>query len=84
MAWWYSYACNKVKKNPRITVSVNPCINPFLSSSNKAWWAQVTVVPDNNNTRVFIKGMSQGSNVSISFGGHTFPTNSFGNKLISK
>jgi hypothetical protein len=31
-----------------------------------------------------IKGISHGSKVYISFGGQTFPTNSLGNKLISK
>ena len=44
----------------------------------------MTVVPDRSKTKVLIKGMSQGSKVSISFGGHTLPTNSEGNKLASK
>ena len=81
VAWWYSYIWRAVKQAPKNTVKDRPWINPFLSSSNKAWCAHVTVVPDSKRTKVFISGISHGSNVSISFGGQTFPTNSFGNKL---
>ena len=49
-----------------------------------AWCAQVTVVPDNNKIRVLINGISHGSNVTISGGGHVPPTASVGNKLALK
>ena len=63
-----------------------PLINTLvlLLSGTTVTWAQVTVVPDNNKTSVLINGMSHGSKVSMSCGGQIFPTNSFGNKLISK
>ena len=57
------------KINPKNTVAIKPLTNPFLSFSNIAWCAQVTVVPDNNKIRVFINGISQGSNVLTSAGG---------------
>ena len=44
----------------------------------------MTVVPDNNKIRVLINGISQGSKVLISAGGHIPPIESGGNKLALK
>ena len=70
--------------NPKNTVAINPLTSPFLSFSNIAWCAHVTVVPDNSKMRVLINGISHGSNVFISGGGQVPPIDSVGNKLALK
>ena len=39
--------------------------------SLNSWWAHVHVVPDRSKIKVFKYGMSNGSKVSIPFGGQT-------------
>ena len=77
----YSYAWNIVNIAPSITVKIKPCFKLFLSFSNIAWCAHVTVVPDNNKIKVLINGISHGSKVLISAGGQTFPIASVGKRL---
>ena len=78
----YSLAWIKVNQTPSNTVNKIP--NRPLWLHNIAWWAQVTVTPDESRITVFNKGTPQGSRVSIPRGGHLFPSLMSGDSLIWK
>jgi len=52
--------------------------------SIKAWWAQVTVTPDANNTAVFNSGTLNGFNGVTPTGGQQQPSSGVGAKLLWK
>lgn len=80
----YSKACKEVKIDANKTVKNKP-INPSVRLLQTiAWWAQVTVHPDNKRTKVLRNGISQGLNTTIPFGGHIEPISTVGAKLLWK
>jgi hypothetical protein len=58
----------------------NPIIAPLRSPLIRAWCAQVTKAPLDNNNIVFNKGIAKGSKDSIPTGGHTAPISIVGAK----
>jgi len=48
----------------------------------RAWWAQVTLTPEESKMIVFIKGTLNGSNASSPRGGHKHPSSTFGDNLL--
>ena len=49
-----------------------------------AWWAQVTLIPEEINTIVFNNGTWKGLKTLIPKGGHTEPTSTLGDNLLWK
>ena len=49
-----------------------------------AWWAQVTLIPEEINTIVFNSGTWKGLKTLIPKGGHTEPTSTLGDNLLWK
>jgi hypothetical protein len=80
----YSLACRKVKYNPSVTVSVKPISPSFALPNINAWWAQVTVTPEESNTTVFNSGTPHGLSGLIPIGGHMFPNSTVGARLLWK
>lgn len=52
--------------------------------SIRAWWAQVTVTPDANNTAVFRRGTLNALIGVIPVGGHEQPSSAVGANLLWK
>ncbi len=50
-------------------VRIRPILAPLRSPICRAWWAQVTVVPDSSRVRVLISGRCQGATTSTPLGG---------------
>jgi hypothetical protein len=51
------------------------------SEKDKALWLNVTLIPEDNNIKVFSKGKPKASTTLIPYGGHTAPTHIEGDKL---
>lgn len=51
---------------------------------NIAWWAQVTLTPDDRRTIVLSRGIPHGANGLIPIGGHMFPSSTVGASLLWK
>ena len=49
-----------------------------------AWWAHVTLTPEETNTIVFKRGTWKGLKVKIPEGGHTPPNSTAGDSLLWK
>lgn len=64
-----------------MTVHQRPCKVLEWSPSIKAWWAHVTLTPEDTRTIVFNKGTWNGLKVKIPKGGHRAPTSVLGAKL---
>ena len=69
-----------MKKIPNTKVKANPTRAFFLSPLITAWWDQVAVAPEDNNTAVFNRGTSKGFMASIPTGGHIDPISIVGPK----
>ena len=52
----YSNPCNAVNKAAKIKVNIKATKVCLLALAKIAWWAQVTVAPEVNNKKVFVKG----------------------------
>ena len=84
LASTYSIACNKVKYIPNPIVTIRPSLKLEWLPAIKAWWDQVTVTPEDNNTKVLSNGTSKGLNAIIPIGGQTLPTSTAGEILLWK
>ena len=80
----YSYAWSMVKYNPRIIVKPNLWTAWVWLDSMMAWWAQVTVAPEDNKMVVFSKGIWKGLKGWIPRGGQYIPISTVGAKLLWK
>jgi len=58
----YSKPCSKVNKMPKVTVMYSELVLDFNFPSRMAWWAHVTVTPEDNKRMVFTNGIFKGSN----------------------
>src|SRR5438270_3290167 len=63
-----------VNRLPRMIVHHSPLIRPPRSLWISAWWAQVTVVPEQSRIRVLSRGKPNGFSTSMPLGGQTPPT----------
>lgn len=60
--------------SPRVAISPIPHIS--------AWWAQVTLTPEDNKTTVFRSGTPQGARGLTPVGGHMLPSSTVGASLL--
>jgi len=65
-------------------VHTKPYKAPLLFPWIKAWWAHVTVTPDDNKITVLSKGNSKGLIASIPIGGHWEPNSTVGDNALWK
>ena len=80
----YSNACSKVKYNPKIIVRPNLWIAWVWFDSIIAWWAQVTVAPEERRMVVFKRGIWNGLKGWIPKGGQYIPISILGDNLLWK
>lgn len=80
----YSYIWKLVKIQANNIVINKLTVAWFLKFEIIAWWHQVTLQPDNNNIKVFKKGISHGFKILIPLGGHIEPISTVGAKLLWK
>lgn len=80
----YSIPCKYVKYPPNVTVIVKPITKSLFELFSKAWWANVTVTPDANNTAVFSRGIENGFRGQIPVGGQAQPISILGARLLWK
>lgn len=73
-----------VKYTPKITVKNKAWVVWEWLPSINAWWAQVTVIPDDNKIVVFKRGIWNGLKGWIPSGGQTPPSSIVGDKLLWK
>jgi len=73
-----------VKYTPNVTVKANLNLVEVWSPAIKAWWAQVTEIPEDNKTIVFNKGTEKGLNTKIPSGGQDLPISIAGARLLWK
>lgn len=67
-----------------VSVKIKPKIACCVFFAVIAWCDEVTVQPDNNNIKVFKKGISHGFKILIPLGGHIEPISTVGAKLLWK
>ena len=80
----YSIPWRAVKIIANIIVYNKPYKEPLLFPCIKAWWAYVTVTPEDNKITVFNKGNSNGFIALIPIGGHLAPSSIVGAKALWK
>ena len=69
----YSKACIAVNAIAKIKVTFKPNKASFLYPATIAWWAQVTLAPEDKSNIVFTNGKPQGLIATICVGGQTPP-----------
>ena len=84
LAETYSKACKAVNNIAKTTVNTKPNTASILLPAVIAWWAKVTVAPEQSNNNVFNNGTSIGLNGSIPFGGHMEPISITGANAAAK
>ena len=73
-----------MKSIARTIVNTNPKTASILLPAVIAWWAYVTVAPEQSKIKVFNKGTSIGLKTSIPFGGQTAPISIVGANAAAK
>ena len=69
----YSNPCKQVNRTAKTIVNIRANKVCFLALARRAWCAQVTVAPEVNKRKVFVKGTVYVFIVLIALGGHTPP-----------
>lgn len=80
----YSKACRDVKYKPNNTVNTSPWVVLVELFTNRAWWAHVTVIPDEIRIIVLRRGIWKGLNGWIPLGGQINPISIEGANLLWK
>lgn len=70
-----------MKYRPNTTVNKSLFLAEDKFPLIKAWWDQVTLIPDERRTNVFNNGTWKGLNGEIPVGGQVFPTKTSGDSL---
>ena len=65
-------------------MTISPCFVCVWSPPINAWWAQVTVAPEDTRMIVFKRGTPNGLKGKTPIGGHTLPTSILGESLAWK
>jgi hypothetical protein len=84
VALTYSKACSPVKIIASTTVITSAKTASILLPAVIAWCAYVTVAPEHNKIKVFKRGTSIGSKVSIPLGGQMDPSSITGASAAAK
>ena len=80
----YSSPCSIVKYTPNTTVITKPWYVWVKLPVINAWWAQVTLTPEEIKIIVFNKGTWKGLKTEMPNGGHNEPTSTVGANLLWK
>lgn len=80
----YSYPWRMVNRIPNAIVIIIEIDRFKWLFFNKAWWAHVIEIPDDNKITVFSNGICKGSNGWIPCGGHCAPISILGANLLWK